>query len=244
MKARTLALPFAALLVLSACDSAEQQRAAARAAAAAQAAAKEHKAQELGKQFDAKYGERNWTLAAAFGEELVVLHPDSPVTARIKPQYEEAKAKAGQAREQQRMAALWEYQTVAAKGGNQLSAAIYSKQPVDTGAGQAQPVRLIFRDHPEWGRSSYLVLENGDFDCYGGCKVQVTLDDKAPRAMAASRPKTDEAIAMFIEDERALWRMAGSAKKTMAIEFPVKMGGKRTALFEVGGLDKARLAKW
>jgi hypothetical protein len=73
--------------------------------------------------------------------------------------------------------------------------------------------------------------------------VQVTLDDKAPKAMAASRPKTDEAIAMFIEDERALWRMAASAK-TMTIEFPVKMGGKRSAVFEVGGLDKSRLSKW
>jgi hypothetical protein len=37
--------------------------------------------------------------------------------------------------------------------------------------------------------------------------------------------------------------MARSAK-TMTIEFPLKMGGKRTALFEVGGLDKGRLAKW
>ena len=63
------------------------------------------------------------------------------------------------------------------KGGDQLSAAIYSKEPVDVGGGTAHPVRLIFRDHPEWGRSSYLVLENGDFDCYGGCKVKVTLDD-------------------------------------------------------------------
>jgi hypothetical protein len=243
MKPIRFAPLLAAIMVLTACESAEQQQAAAQAATAAQAAAKEQKAQELGKQFDAQYAQHNWLLARAHGEELVVMYPDSPVTARIRPQYEEAKAKAEQAREQQRMAALWEYQSVAVKGGDQLSAAIYSKKPVDTGVGTAQPVRLIFRDHPSWGRSSYLVLENGDFDCYGGCKVQVTLDDKAPRAMAASRPKTDEAIAMFIEDERALWRMAASAK-TMTIEFPVKMGGKRTALFEVGGLDPGKLPKW
>ncbi|HEV8694104.1 MAG TPA: hypothetical protein VGQ93_07970, partial [Lysobacter sp.] len=92
-------------------------------------------------------------------------------------------------------------------------------------------------------RSSYLVLENGDFDCYGGCKVQVMLDDQKPKAMAASRPKTDEAIAMFIEDERALWRMTRDVK-TMTIEFPVKAGGKRTAVFEVGGLDHGKLPKW
>ena len=243
MKSAQLALILATTLALAACDSVEKQKAAAEAAAAAQAAAKEQKAQEIGKQFDAKYAEKNWVLAAAHGEELVVMHPDSPVTARIRAQYEEAKAKVGESRELQRMAALWEYQSVPVKGGSQLSAAIYSKKPIETGVGTPYPVRLIFRDHPSWGRSSYLVLENGDFDCYGGCKVQVTLDDKAPKAMAASRPKTDEAIAMFIEDERALWRMAGSAK-TMTIEFPVKMGGKRSAVFEVGGLDASKLPKW
>ena len=243
MKSAQLALILAATLALSACDSAEKQKAAAEAAAAAQAAAKEQKAQEIGRQFDAKYAEKNWVLAAAHGEELVVMHPDSPVTARIRAQYEEAKVKVGETRELQRMAALWEYQSVPVKGGSQLSAAIYSKKPVETGVGTPYPVRLIFRDHPSWGRSSYLVLENGDFDCYGGCKVQVTLDGKAPKAMAASRPDTDEAIAMFIEDERALWRMAGSAK-TMTIEFPVKMGGKRSAVFDVGALDRSKLPKW
>jgi len=243
MKPARLALILVSALALAACDSAEKQKAAEQAAAAAQAATKEQKAQDLGQQFDAEYAQHQWDLARAHGEELVVMHPDSPVAARIKAQYEEAKVKSDELREQRRMAALWEYQGIAVKGGNQLSAAIYSKKPVDTGVGTPYPVRLIFRDHPSWGRSSYLVLENGDFDCYGGCKVQVTLDDKAPKAMAASRPDTDEAIAMFIEDERALWRMADSAK-TMTIEFPVKMGGKRSALFEVGGLDKGQLPKW
>ena len=243
MKPAKLALTLATLLALSACDSAEKQKAAAAAAAAAQSAAKEQKAQEIGKQFDAQYAQHNWELARAHGEELVVMHPDSPVTARIRARYEEARVKADEMREQRRTAGLWEYQSVVVKGGHQLSAAIYSKKPVDTGGGIAYPVRLIFRDHPEWGRSSYLVLENGDFNCYGGCKVQVTLDDKAPKAMAASRPKTDEAIAMFIEDERALWRMTRGVK-TMAIEFPVKAGGKRTAVFEVGGLDPGKLPKW
>ena len=128
---------------------------------------------------------------------------------------------------------MWAYQTEAAKGGSQLSAAIYAKDNLDTDGSGARPVRLIFRDHPEWGRSSYLTLEAGDFDCYGGCKVKVAIDDAAPKPMAASRPKTDEAIAMFIEDERALWRLAKDAK-VLAIEFPVKAGGTRTAVFEVG----------
>ena len=141
------------------------------------------------------------------------------------------------------MAALWAYQTEAVQGGEQVSAAIYAKKNVDTDGSGAKQVRLIFRDHPEWGRSSYLTLQAGDFDCYGGCKVKVGVDDAAPKPMAASRPKTDEAIAMFIEDERALWRLAGTAK-VLTIEFPVKAGGTRSAVFEVGGLDRSQLPKW
>jgi hypothetical protein len=135
------------------------------------------------------------------------------------------------------------YQTEPVKSGNPLSAAIYSKDPVDTGGRGRNPVRLIFRDHPAWGRSSYLVLQDGDFDCYGGCKVKVSVDGGAAKAMAASRPKTDEAIAMFIEDERALWRLARDAK-TLSIEFPVKAGGTRTAIFETGGLDAEKMPGW
>ena len=88
-------------------------------------------------------------------------------------------------------------------------------------------MQLIFRDHPDWGRSSYLVLQAGDFDCYGGCKLKIAADGKA-RTMAGSRPKTDEAIAMFVEDERGLWRLVGGARE-LSIEFPVKAGGTRAA---------------
>ncbi len=239
MKPLKLSFALATALVLAACQPAEDPK----VAAAAQAAAKEQKAQEIARHFDTQFAQHNWTLARAHGEELILMHPDSPATARIRPQYEEAKVKAEAEHEQRRLAVLWDYQSQPVKGGDQLSAAIYSKKKVDVGGGTAYPVRLIFRDHPEWGRSSYLVLENGDFDCYGGCKVQVTLDERAPKAMAASRPKTDEAIAMFIEDERGLWRMTRGVK-TMTIEFPVKAGGKRTAVFEVGGLDHGRLPKW
>ena len=124
-----------------------------------------------------------------------------------------------------------------------VQASAVARDEVDVDGSGAKPVRLIFRDHPSWGKSAYLVLQAGDFDCYGGCKVQVTVDDGKPKPMAASRPKTDEAIAMFIEDERALWRMTRDAK-TLQVEFPVKGGGTRKALFEVGGLDRTQLPGW
>ncbi|MFC3550556.1 hypothetical protein ACFOLC_05950 [Lysobacter cavernae] len=232
-------LLLATVLALAACQPAEDPR----VAAAAQAAANERAADEAAQVFDVEYGKQNWELARAHGDVLIARFPGSAAAERIAPQYEEARAKATQAREQRRTAGLWAYQAEAVKGGSQLSAAIYAKQNVATDASGAKPVRLIFRDHPEWGRSSYLTLEAGDFDCYGGCKVKVTVDEAAPKPMAASRPKTDEAIAMFIEDERALWRTVKNAK-LVAIEFPVKAGGTRTAVFEVGGLDSSKLPKW
>ena len=70
------------------------------------------------------------------------------------------------------------------------------------------------------------MLQSGDFQCYPGCRVAVTIDDEAPKRMAAKRPKTDEAIAMFINDAPALWRLIDGAKR-LSIEFPVRAGGVR-----------------
>lgn len=232
-------LLLAAALALAACQPAEDPQ----AAAAAQAAVNEQAAEAMAKQFEAEFAKRNWGLARAHGDVLLAKYPDSQAAARIRPLHEEARAEADAEREQRRLASLWMYQTEAVGSSQQLSAAIYAKDEVDTGGG-AKPVRLIFRDHPEWGDSSYLTLEAGDFDCYGGCRVKVALDDGKPRPMAASRPDTDEAIAMFIEDEQALWALAQQAEKTLSIEFPVKAGGTRTAVFEVGELQPAKLPGW
>ena len=234
-------LVLAAVLAATGCRR-EDPRAAAAAEAARQAQ-QEQAADALAKQFEDAYAQDNWALARGFGDQLLMEHPQSAAAGRIKERLDDARAKLAAGNEQRRMAALWAYQTEPVKGGNQLSAALYSKDPVDTDGRGRNPVRLIFRDHPAWGRSSYLVLQAGDFACYGGCRVKVSADGGTAKAMAASRPKTDEAIAMFIEDERALWRMARDAK-TLAIEFPVKAGGTRTAMFETGGVDAAKLPGW
>ena len=241
MNAR-IAIASAALAMLAACGPAEDPQAAAKAAAAQQAQA-EQAAEAQAKQFDDAFAQQQWKLARGYGDMLEMEHPQSAAAKRIHAQLLEAKAHMADLDEQRRMAALWAYQSQPAKGGNQLSAALYSKDAVDTDGKGKHQVRLIFRDHPEWGRSSYLVLEAGDFNCYSGCKLQVRADDAAPKTMAGTRPKTDEAIAMFITDQRALWRMAKSAKR-LSIEFPVKAGGTRTAVFETGGVDASKLPKW
>ena len=228
------------VVLFPACKGGDPQ--AAAQAAAAQAAAQEQAAEDMARQFDDAVAARNWHLAKGLGDVLLMDHPASAAAARVKPRLEDVRAKAEGEAQQRRLAALWSYGDEPVKGGSQLSAAIYSQEPVDTDGGGAHPVRLIFRDHPDWGRSSYLVLEVGDFDCYGGCRLKVVADGKAV-TLPGSRPKTDEAIAMFIDDHKALWKLA-KAGKQLSIEFPTKGVGRRTAEFEVGGLDPARLPKW
>lgn len=235
----TLALLLASL-ALSACGDPEAE---AQARAEAQAAANERAASESAAGFDAAVADENWPLAKAQADVLLARFPDTEAAARVRAQFDEVKAKADALREDARTAGLWSYNVQEVKGGQQRSAAIYSRDDVDTDGSGVRPVRLIFRDHPSWGRSSYLVLQAGDFACGRACRVPVTADDGEPRRMAANRPDTDEAIAMFIEDEAALWRMTDGAK-TLAVEFPVKAGGTRTAVFEVAGLDRARMPGW
>jgi hypothetical protein len=232
------ALVVAAALALAACQPGGDPA----GAAADQAAANEAAAEQAAKQFDAAVADGNWALAKAQGDVLLADYPGTRAAARIAPLHAEAAAKANAEREDYRLASLWSYQSIPAGGGQQRSAQITAREPVDVDGSGAGPVQLIFREHPEWGRSSYLVLKAGDFDCYGGCRVDVTVDGEA-RKMAASRPDTDEAIAMFIEDEAALWTLASGAE-VIEIAFPVKAGGTRTAVFEVGGLDAGKLPGW
>ena len=245
MNAR-LALASALLVAVALAGCNRQQQRAEQAAA--QAAATEDAAKRGESAFDDAVAKANWPLAKAQADVLMQNYPQSQAAARVRAQYDDVKARAEAEREQARTAALWTYNRVAVAGkgkagGTQLSASIYAKDDVDVDGSGAKPVQLIFRDHPAWGRSAYLVLQAGDFNCYGGCKVKVKVDDKPAKSMAASRPKTDEAIAMFIEDERALWRMTRDARQ-LSIEFPVKAGGTRTAVFEVGGLDRGQMPGW
>ncbi len=229
------------MALLAAC--AGEDPAALAKAQAEHAAANEATAKSEAAAFDTAVAEQDWRMAKAHADILIAKHPGTQTAKRLQGEYDAIKIKAEAEREDARTAALWSYTVQAVTGGQQTSAAIYSKEMVDVDGTGPTAVRLIFRDHPSWGRSTYLVLQTGDFDCYGGCKVTIAIDDKPAKAMAASRPKTDEAIAMFIEDEAALWKMT-KGSSLMTIEFPAKGMGKRTAVFEVAGLDHGKLPKW
>ena len=235
----------AALLALALLAGCKDREAEAAAQAAALAQANEQAAAEAEAAFEAAVAEGNWGLAKAHGDLLLAKWPTTEAAERVRPRHEEARSRAAAENESRRVAALWAYQSQPVQGGTQLSAAIYAKEPLDVDGSGAKPVRLIFRDHPDWGRSSYLVLPGGDFakGCYSSCSVTVTVDEAAPKKMSANRPKTDEAIAMFIDDEKALWRLTRDAK-LLRIEFPTRDVGSKVAEFEVAGLDRSKLPGW
>ena len=240
---KRLILAAACAFALAACSNPEEERRAQEAAAAAAKAQQEEKAEGVAKQYDMAVAAQDWERARIHGGSLLDQYKDTDVAARIEAGYAEVKAKAETARELRRMQGLWQYNQVAVGSkGNQVSASIYSKERVDVDGSGPKPVQLIFRDHPEWKRHAYLVLQAGDFRC-PQCTVKVTVDDGKPINMAAWRPKTDEAIAMFITDQKALWKLARKAK-SISIEFPVKAGGTRTAVFETGGVDASRMPNW
>lgn len=237
-RARIATAVLLALALVAGAGCNREQRLAEQAAA--QAAAAERAAEEGEAAFEAALADGNWALARAQGDVLLAKYPASEAAARVGERLPEVTAKAETLREDARLAGLWSYPRQAVGDGEQRSAVIWSKEEVDLGDGAPSRVQLVFRDHPEWGRSSYLVLQSGDFDCYGRCRVPVSVDGSDPTRMSAYRPDTDEAIAMFINDDAALWRMAREAK-TLAIEFPVKAGGTRTATFETAGLEPSRM---
>ncbi|MGY4517345.1 hypothetical protein ACVWWW_002913 [Lysobacter sp. HA18] len=234
---RMRALPSVLVLMLAACGQAPDPNAAANAKAQQDAVA----AADMAKQLEGQIAASNWTLAHATCDVLEFRYPQSDVVKKFATQCADAKSKADEQNESARLAGLWSYQTSPVGKGKQLNASIYSKNAIDTGAGSTH-VRLIFRDHPSWGRSSYLVLDNGDFNCYSGCALKMKVDGVA-KTMAGSRPNTKEAIAMFIKDERALWRTVGKAK-TLEITVPLKGAPAQTAVFEVGGIDTSKMPGW
>ena len=235
------ACTLALTLALSACSDPEAERQAQAAAAAAAKAEQEAKADKVEAEYAREVAAENWERARIHGGALLDVYKDTDAAQRIAAGYPDVKAKAEAARELRRMQGLWSYnqQTIGTQGV-QRSASIHGKERVDVDGSGPKPVQLVFRDHPQWKQHAYLVLQAGDFRCAGGCRVQVSVDGGPPRAMAAWRPDTDEAIAMFITDHRALWSMANKAR-TLGIEFPVKAGGTRAVVFETGGLDPARM---
>jgi hypothetical protein len=145
------------------------------------------------------------------------------------------------AAEARRLAALWDYQSVAVEGGVQKSASIYSRTvPVEEG--ELAPIadaRLVLRDHPSWGLSAYLVLTQSRFDCGKPCAMEIAFDDQPPKRFAGKQADTGTGPALFINDDGAFLEALKRAK-LVRITLPKGSGLVSTLKFEVGGYDPSR----
>ena len=175
-------------------------------------------------------------LAANLGNEILATYPKTAAAAQVQKTIDDVNAKSKQKLETQRLSRLWAYNTVPEAGGTQYSAAIASKEALP---GNAR-IRLVLRQHPTWGQSVYLLLDNATFDCSKGCATLPVAFDGAPaQRMKATIPPTGEP-ALFIDDDKAFIAKLEKSKQ-VAIDVTVKNIGPKTETFEIAGYDPSKM---
>jgi hypothetical protein len=175
-------------------------------------------------------------LAANLGNEIVASYPNTSAAAQVQKTLDDVRAKSTQKMETQRLSRLWAYNNVPEAGGTQYSAAIASKEALP---GNAR-IRLVLRQHPKWGQSVYLLLDNATFDCSKGCAtLPVAFDGVAAQRMKATIPPTGEP-ALFIDDDKGFIAKLEKSKQ-VSIDVTIKGVGPKSETFEVGGYDSSKM---
>jgi hypothetical protein len=236
MKLSKVAVAAICTWLLAACGPSGHEEADQRAAMAKQDL--EAHANELARDYDQARAAGQYELAQAYGNQLIHDAPDTVAAREVRATLSDTGIKVDEARDKRRLEKLWTYNTELMEGGGDgvvRTAAIYA-----TPDGGNAPVRLVLREHPKWGRSLYLVLDSGEFDCPPGCEVPVKYDDAAPRPFKATK-STENKQAMFIDDEKTI---RDSLAKIRVITIVTSVGGKsRSMSFEVGGFDRVKLER-
>lgn len=241
-------VPLSAMLV-AACSSGSNPPPAPAAAPAPQDAAAAAKANadaqaDKGlKLYDQMRSSGSLDIAAQIGAETVAKYPDSAASAKIKETLADVTAKAKEEGEARRLARLWAYTVTPVKGGTQYAGSIENNPPLSPPAAtgkDAKRVHLILRQHPEWGQTVYLILDNEKFNCKSGCKtLPVSFDGEPAKPWKATIPPTGEP-ALFIDEDKAFIARVLKTKK-VAIDVVLADEGKKTLVFETGGLDMSHL---
>lgn len=216
-------LPFAAVLILSAgCSPSPDPAQPAPQVSAAQAQAE----RELAMYRDL-VAAGSWELAGPIGRDLVTRLPESAAAREVNVTLADTEAKAAASAKTRRMTKLWAYQSGGESGGKQVTASIYSEDPVD------KRIRLVLRRHSDWGQSVYLF--GPGFRCGSPCRLAMRFDDGPTERLEASIPPTGEP-ALFIEDDRKFIARLESSE-SISMDVVQKDGEKRTIEFAVGGYD-------
>ena len=234
--------PAALCLLLTACSGGEGG--GDESGRSELSAADSAKAQSMLKQYQAARDAGNPEVAEAAADKLRERFPDSGVAAQTDATLEKVRADAQLQRDARRLRGLWDYQANAVGKGTQFSASIFS-HTADLGDEQAAPIpdaQMVLRDHPDWGRSAYLLLAQAKFTCGKPCQMQIAFDDAPAQTWAGKQADSGKGPALFIEDEPK-FVAALQAGKRVRIELPKGSGHIPALVFEVGGFEAARYAK-
>jgi hypothetical protein len=207
-------------------------------------AATRAKAEALLAQYEAARAGGNPEAAEAAADKLREKYPDSEAAAKLEPTLDAVRASAEQVRETRRLQGLWDYQANAVEGGTQRSATVFSKTP-DLGEDAPAPIpdaQLVLRDHPSWGRSAYLLLEQKKFDCGKPCAMRIAFDGAPAGEWKGKQADSGKGPALFIEDDAAFEKALEGAKE-VRIELPKGSGRMQALVFEVGGYAPERYTK-
>lgn len=203
-------------------------------AVAAKAAAEAGAAKEA-RLYDQMRASQSWDLAATLGNEVLTRFPGTAAAAQVQQTLAEVRDKGARQAQERRLAHLWVYSASPEAGGTQYAAAIPSKRAPAPGA----RARLVLRQHPKWGQSVYLLLDNARFDCQKGCKtLPVSFDGKPAQRMPATIPPTGEPALFIDPDKRFIAAMEKA--KIVSVDITIKDAGAKTLEFEVGGFDPAK----
>ena len=239
MNLRHGAIVCVAAFLLAGCGPSASEIAAQRAASAK--LEREAAANAQARNYVQARDAGQWELAQSYATQLLHDAPDTVAAHEVQGTLTDTGIHADEARDRRRLGQLWSYNTEFLEGGSENvvhTAAIYaSKDPNDVNNDQV-PVRLVLRRHPKWGRSAYLVLDHGQFDCAPGCKVPLKFDDQPTQMFAVSKSDQNKQ-AMFIDDEQTIRNILD---KIRVITIDTSVDGRpRSMTFEVGGFDRPQL---
>jgi len=240
MRTRSIVGLLSLCLALSACnDTGDGDEGAAKLSSDDQA-----KASAMLDEYQVARQQGNPEVAEATADKLRDKYPDSEAAHKLDETLAEVRKSAEAIRDQRRLQKLWDYQANDVGKGVQKSATVFSRVP-DLGedAPAATPdAQLVLRDHPDWGRSVYLLLQDAKFSCPKPCTLQLAFDDAPLETWPGKQADSGHGPALFIEDEPRFVKLLPDAK-TLKIVLPKNSGRLSTLSFEVGGYDPTRYAK-
>lgn len=240
MRTGPIAVTMLLCMALAACNNdGEEAGAGTRLSAEDQA-----RASAMLDQYQAARQQGNPEVAEATADKLREKYPGSDAANKLEPTLAEVRKGAEALRDERRLQKLWDYQANAVGKGVQKSATIFSRVP-DLGedAPAATPdAQLVLRDHPDWGRSVYLLLQDAKFDCPRPCTLQLAFDDAPLETWKGKQADSGHGPALFIEDEQRFVKELPEAK-LLKIVLPKNRGRLGSLTFEVGGYDATRYAK-